>query len=68
MMYYLETKNVQSSQSGYTTGIQFYESGVLETAGVYHYALQSGRAGGRLEEGRLNFFCLDTYGSRYRQY
>ena len=49
-MYYLETKNVQSSQTGYTTGIQFYESGTLESAGVYHYGLQSGRANGTFGE------------------
>lgn len=51
-VYYLETKNVQSSQTGYTTGIQFYESGTLESAGVYYYGLQGGRANASFSEGR----------------
>ena len=51
-VYYLETKNVQSDQVGYTTGIQFYESGVLESSGVYHYGLQSGRASGSFGNGQ----------------
>jgi hypothetical protein len=51
-VYFLETKNVQSDTTGYTTGIQFYESGVLESAGVYQYGLQSGRATGSFNEGR----------------
>ena len=50
-VYCLETKNVQSSQNGYTTGIIFYENGVLESAGVYHYALQSGRDNGTFGNG-----------------
>ncbi len=51
-VYFLETKKVQSSINGYTTGIQFYESGVLESAGVYQYALQGGRTNGTFGEGR----------------
>jgi hypothetical protein len=39
-VYFLETKKVQSNTTGYTVGVQFYESGVLETAGVYQYAFQ----------------------------
>ena len=50
-VYFLKTKNVQSDTTGYTTGIQFYESGVLESAGVYHYGLQSGRANGTFGNG-----------------
>ena len=51
-VYYLETKNVQSSQNGYTTGITFYENGVLESAGVYDYGLQGGRASGSFSNGQ----------------
>jgi len=51
-VYFLKTKNVQSDTTGYTTGIQFYESGVLESAGVYQYGLQSGRGNGSFGEGR----------------
>jgi len=51
-VYFLESKNVQSDTTGYTAGIQFYESGVLESAGVYQYAHQSGRANGDFGEGR----------------
>ena len=50
-VYYLETKKVQSSQAGYTSGIQFYESGTLESAGVYNYGLQSCRANGTFGNG-----------------
>jgi len=51
-VYYLESKNVQSDTTGYTVGIQFYESGVLESAGVYQYAQQSGRANGTFGDGQ----------------
>ena len=51
-VYYLESKNVQSDTTGYTVSIQFYESGVLESAGVYQYGHQSGRANGTFGEGR----------------
>jgi hypothetical protein len=51
-VYFLKTKNVRSDTSGYTVGIQFYESGVLESAGVYQYGHQSGRANGTFGEGR----------------
>jgi len=51
-VYYLETKNVQSDQVGYTTGIQFYESGVLESAGVYDYGLQGLRSNGSFGNGQ----------------
>lgn len=51
-VYYLETKNVQSSQNGYTTGITFYENGVLESAGVYDYGLQGGRDNGTFSNGK----------------
>ena len=51
-VYYLESKNVQSDTTGYTVGIQFYESGVLESAGVYQYAHESGRANGTFGEGK----------------
>ena len=51
-VYFLETKKVQSSVNGYTVGIQFYESGVLESAGVYQYGLQGGRTNGTFGEGR----------------
>ena len=51
-VYYLESKNVQSDTTGYTVGIQFYESGVLESAGVYQYGHQSGRANGTFGEGK----------------
>jgi hypothetical protein len=42
-VYFLETKKVQSDTTGYTVGVQFYESGVLESAGVYQYAFQGAR-------------------------
>lgn len=51
-VYLLETQKVQSDTVGYTTGIQFYESGVLESAGVYHYGLQSGRSSGSFGNGQ----------------
>jgi len=51
-VYFLETKKVQSSENGYTVGMQFYESGVLESAGVYFFALQGGRDNGTFGEGR----------------
>ena len=51
-VYYLESKNVQSDTTGYTVSIQFYESGVLESAGVYQYGHQSGRANGTFGEGK----------------
>ena len=51
-VYLLEAKEVQSNTNAYTVGIQFYESGVLESAGVYQYGLQSGRTNGTFAEGR----------------
>ena len=50
--YFLQCEKVQSSANAYTVGIQFYESGVLETAGVYLYALY----GGRVDSGGTSFF------------
>ena len=50
--YFLQCEKVQSSVNAYTLGIQFYESGVLETAGVYMYALY----GGRVDSGGTSFF------------
>ena len=41
-----QTTNNQS------VGIQFYESGVLETASVYQYAYQNGEAGGTFGESK----------------
>jgi len=51
-VYFLESKNVQSDTTGYTVGVQFYESGVLESAGIYQYAHSSGRSNGSFAEGR----------------
>ncbi|OUW68803.1 MAG: hypothetical protein CBD62_00890 [Candidatus Pelagibacter sp. TMED202] len=42
-VYYLEIKKMQSSVNAYSIGIQFYESGTLETASVYQYAMQGAR-------------------------
>ena len=42
-VYFLLTNKVQSDTTGYTVGVQFYESGVLESAGVYQYAFQGAR-------------------------
>ncbi len=38
--------------SGESVGIQFYESGVLETASVYQYAYQNGEGGGTFGESK----------------
>ena len=51
-VYLLTAKEVQSDTNAYTVGIQFYESGVLESAGVYQYALVGGRTNGTFSEGR----------------
>jgi hypothetical protein len=42
----------RQSTSGESIGIQFYESGVLETASVYQYAYQNGDAGGTFGESK----------------
>lgn len=42
-VYFFEIKKMQSSVNAYSIGIQFYESGTLETASVYQYAMQGAR-------------------------
>ena len=42
----------RQTTSGESIGIQFYESGVLETASVYQYAYQNGEAGGTFTESK----------------
>tara|TARA_R100001082_G_scaffold90587_1_gene57139 strand:- start:2975 stop:3607 length:633 start_codon:yes stop_codon:yes gene_type:complete len=42
-VYLLKARNVKSNQNAYTVGIQFYESGTLESGTVYDYGLQGGR-------------------------
>ena len=42
----------RQSTSDESVGIQFYESGVLETASVYQYAYQNGEAGGTFSESK----------------
>jgi len=42
----------RQSTSGESVAIQFYESGVLETASVYQYGYQNGEAGGTFNESK----------------
>ena len=42
----------RQSTSNESVGIQFYESGVLETASVYQYGYQNGEAGGTFSESK----------------
>jgi hypothetical protein len=42
----------RQTTSGESIGIQFYESGVLETATVYQFAYQNGEAGGTFSESK----------------
>ena len=42
----------RQSTSTESVGIQFYESGVLETASVYQYGYQNGEAGGTFSESK----------------
>ena len=42
----------RQTTSNESVGIQFYESGVLETATVYKYAYQNGEAGGTFNQSR----------------
>ena len=42
----------RQSTSGESVGIQFFESGVLETASVYQYSYQNGESGGTFSESK----------------
>ena len=59
--------NAEGSTS-LNSGIQFYESGVLETASVYKYAHQYGTSGGGFGEGKstgANRIYTINYGATY---
>ena len=49
-VHFLTLSDIEHTSANSTTRIQYYESGVLETASVYQYALQSGDAGGSFAE------------------
>ena len=44
----------RQSTSNESVGIQFFESGTLETGSVYDYAYQNGEAGGTFNESKNN--------------
>ena len=51
-VHFLEVINVDFSGGQSSLGIQFYESGVLETASVYQYANQYGQTDGTFGESK----------------
>jgi hypothetical protein len=51
-VHFMTLNNIQHTGGLDTTAVQFYESGVLETASVYQYAYQTGTSGGLFQEGR----------------
>ena len=59
---------VAEGSTSSNSGIQFYESGVLETANVYRYAHQYGTSGGSFGEGKntgTNRIYTINYGATY---
>ena len=62
-VHFLTCNNIQAISDGPTVRIQFYESGVLETSGPYHYAVQYGNSVGTFGELRSTTSSNILFGS-----
>ena len=62
-VHFLTWNNVQAVSDGPTLRIQFYENGVLETGGVYDYAVQYGNGVGAFGELRSTTASNILFGS-----
>jgi len=66
-VHFMTLNNFGYYEQSQNMGFRFYESGVLETAGVYQYAFQANEVGGTTGEIRLttsNLIRLDQTGSQ----